>query len=121
MNLQNNSLFPCSLADWLGPLHQSANRLAYLYFLREIGKVDAFLATVYFTGDPHFPTTRHQWGKGIRAVSEQLGIASPVRYSVSGFLAAIGRKIHLTDPHKDSGGMTTREGDFVVLIGGKLM
>ena len=45
-------------ADWLGRLYQSGNRLAYLYFLREIGKVDAFLANVYFTGDPHSPTTR---------------------------------------------------------------
>jgi hypothetical protein len=45
-------------ADWLGRLYQSANRLAHLYFLREIGKVDAFLANVYFTGDQHSPTSR---------------------------------------------------------------
>jgi hypothetical protein len=54
--------------DWLGRLYQSANRLAYLYFLREIGKVDAFLVNVYFTGDPHSPTTREQWEDGIRTV-----------------------------------------------------
>ena len=36
--------------DWLP-------RLTYLYFLREIGKVDAFLANVHFAGDPHSPTT----------------------------------------------------------------
>jgi hypothetical protein len=74
--------------DWLGPLYQSANRLAYLYFLREIGRVDAFLANVYFTGDPHSPTTRQEWDTGIRTVSEQLGIASPVPYSASVFLEA---------------------------------
>ena len=45
-------------ADWLGRLYQSGNGLAYLYLLWEIGKVDAFLANVYFTGDPHSPTTR---------------------------------------------------------------
>jgi hypothetical protein len=72
--------------DWLGRLYQSANRLAYLYFLREIGKVDAFLVNVYFTGDPHSPTTREQWEDGIRTVSEQLGIASPVLLKASVFL-----------------------------------
>jgi hypothetical protein len=76
-------------ADWLGRLNQSANRLAYLYFLREIGKVDAFLANVYFTGDPHSPTTRQEWDEGIKVVTEQLGIASPVPHSVSVFLEAV--------------------------------
>jgi len=56
-------------ADWLGRLYQSANRLAYLYFLREIGKIDAFLANVYFTGDPYSPTTRQEWDEGIRTAS----------------------------------------------------
>jgi len=37
---------------WVGRHYQPANRLASLYFLREIGKVDGFLANVYFTGDP---------------------------------------------------------------------
>jgi hypothetical protein len=75
-------------ADWLGRLYQSANRLAYLYFLREIGKVDAFLANVYFTGDQRSPTTRQEWDTGIKAVGEQLGISSPVPYSASVFLEA---------------------------------
>ena len=75
-------------ADWLGRLYQSGNRLAYLYFLREIGKVDAFLANVYFTGDRHSPTTRQEWDKGITTVSERLGIASPVLYSAAVFLEA---------------------------------
>jgi hypothetical protein len=47
-----------------------------------------FQANVYFTGDPHSPTTRQDWEKGIIAVSEQLGIASPVPYCVSVFLEA---------------------------------
>lgn len=76
-------------ADWLGRLYQSANRLAYLYFLREIGKVEAFLANVYFTGDPHSPTTRQEWDKGIRTVSEQLGISGRVPHSGSVFLEAV--------------------------------
>jgi hypothetical protein len=75
-------------ADWLGRLYQSANRLAYLYFLQEIGKADAFLANVYFTGDPRFPTTRQEWDEAIRAINGQLGIAGPVPHSASVFLEA---------------------------------
>jgi len=77
-------------ADWLGPLYQSANRLAHLYFLREIGNIEAFLISVYFTGDPHphFSTSRQQWDDGIRLVNEQLGIANPLPYTASVFLVA---------------------------------
>jgi len=69
-------------------VYQSANRLAYLHFLREIGKVDAVLANVYFTGDPHSPTTRQEWDKSIRGVNEQLGIPNPVPSNVYVFLDA---------------------------------
>jgi len=75
-------------ADWLGRLYQSANRLAHLYFLREVGKVGAYLVNVYFTGDPHSHTSRQQWDEGIKAVEEELGIPGPVPYSASAFLEA---------------------------------
>ncbi len=74
--------------DWLGPLYQSANRLAYLYFLREIARIDAFLVNVYFTDDPHSPTTRQDWDEGIRLFNDQLGLANRVPYSGSAFLQA---------------------------------
>jgi len=74
--------------DWLGFPYQSAYRLACLCFLWEPGKIDAFLANVYFTGDPHSPATRQEWDEGIRAVTEQLGIGSPMPYSASVFLEA---------------------------------
>ena len=72
-------------ADWLGRLYQSANRLAHLYFLRETGKVDAYLVNVYFTGDPHSPTTPQQWDESMKAVAEELGIPGPVPYTASAF------------------------------------
>jgi hypothetical protein len=75
-------------ADWLGCLYQSANRLAHLFFLREIGKIEAFLANVYFAGDPHSPTTLQQWDVSRRVVSERLGMARPVPYCASVFLEA---------------------------------
>lgn len=37
---------------------------------------------------PHSPTTRQEWDDGIRAVTEELGIAGSVSYSVSVFLEA---------------------------------
>jgi hypothetical protein len=113
-------------ADWLGRLYQSANRLAYLYFLREIGKVDAFLASVYFTGDPHSHTTRQEWDEAIRTVNEELGIASPVPYSVSVFLGAVGSAVpvaHGSDSRpcrrervcRSSAALKPEHGDFVIV------
>jgi len=56
--------------------------------VREIGKVDGFLANVYFIGDPHSPTIRQEWDKRIRALSEQLGISGLVPYRVVVLLEA---------------------------------
>jgi hypothetical protein len=53
---------------------------------RENASNDRFLANVYFTCDPHSPTYRQAWDDGIRAVSDELRIANPVRYSASMFL-----------------------------------
>jgi len=39
--------------DWTGPLYQSANRLAHLYFFHEIAGVPAWLANINFLNDPH--------------------------------------------------------------------
>jgi hypothetical protein len=75
-------------ADWLGRLYQSANRFAYLYFLREIGKIDAYLVNVYFMADPHSPTNQAQWNEGISAANDHLGIVNRVPYSGSVFLSA---------------------------------
>ena len=44
--------------DWLGPLYPGANRLAHLYFLREILGVPTWFVNVCFTGDPRRPTAR---------------------------------------------------------------
>jgi hypothetical protein len=75
-------------ADWLGSLYQSANRLAHLFFLREIANVEAYLASIYFTGDPHSPTTRQEWDEAIRAVTGELGLSAAVPYCASVFLEA---------------------------------
>lgn len=75
--------------NWLGPLYQSANRLAHLYFLREIGKINAFLVNVYFVNDPHSPTTRQQWDEGIEIANSTLGIGSQTPFTGSVFLSGL--------------------------------
>jgi len=61
--------------DWLGPLYQSANRLAHLYFFREVLQVPAWLVNVCFLDDPHSPTSRQQWQEGLRRIKAELGLS----------------------------------------------
>lgn len=72
--------------DWMGHLYQSANRYAYLNFLREIIGVRAFLANVYFVGDPRTPTTRNEWQAAIESVKQELGLIHEVPYSAAIFV-----------------------------------
>jgi hypothetical protein len=74
--------------DWKGPLYQSANRIAHLYFFTEILGVEAWLVNVYFTDDPHSPTSRTGWQGGIADVKKSLGI-SEVPHFADVFLPAV--------------------------------
>jgi hypothetical protein len=60
--------------DWTGPLYQSANRLAHLYFFRQVVGVQAWLVNVYFIEDPHSPTTLENWRNALKQVKEELEI-----------------------------------------------
>ena len=61
---------------WTGELYQLANRIAHVYFLREIAGVDAYLANVCFTGDPPSkPTSVDEWARAHAAFREELGLA----------------------------------------------
>lgn len=59
---------------WLGPLYQQANRLAHLYFFREIAGIPAWLVNLYFLNDPYRPTTRQQWCDFLPDVKAELGL-----------------------------------------------
>lgn len=72
--------------DWTGRLYQSANRYAYLHFLREIGSVQAFLVNVYFVDDSRTRTTKLEWDKAIQSVHQELGVVCEVPYSACVFL-----------------------------------
>jgi hypothetical protein len=67
-------------SDWTGALYQSANRLAHLYFFREVAKVPAWLVNIYFFDDPHSPTSREEWKVALGQVKGELaltGVAIP--------------------------------------------
>jgi len=75
-------------ADWKGEFYQTANRFAHLYFFREVLHMSAWLVNVYFTADPHCPTSRAQWDVAVADVKKALGIsATPFRADV--YLPAI--------------------------------
>jgi hypothetical protein len=59
---------------WMGRLYQTANRLAHLYWLREVLGIRAWLVHLLFVGDPHGPTTREEWIEAMEAANEELGL-----------------------------------------------
>ena len=77
--------------DWTGPLYQSANRLAHLYFFLEAG-VPAWLVNVYFLCDPycpapHPPMSRVEWRVALAGDKAKLGLAGvAVPYTADLFL-----------------------------------
>jgi hypothetical protein len=63
------------IPDWMGPLYQSANRLAYVYWLREEAKVDAWLVHLLFADDPIRNTSRERWESELPKLDQRLGLA----------------------------------------------
>jgi hypothetical protein len=62
-------------ADWTGPLYQYANRLAHLYFFREVINIPAWLVNIYFLEDPQRPTNIGEWKSALTQVKAALGLA----------------------------------------------
>jgi hypothetical protein len=76
-------------ANWTGPLYQSANRLAHLYFLRKVVGVPAWLVNAYFVDDPRSPTSEAVWREAIFQSKRELGLGSSAeRYVASLVLLA---------------------------------
>ncbi len=77
--------------DWLTSFYQYANRLAHLYFMREIAKEDAYMVFLYILNDPtHIPTSRVEWRGALELQKLLLGLGGrPYRdYVLSVFLDA---------------------------------
>jgi hypothetical protein len=76
-------------ANWTGPLYQSANRLAHLYFIRELLRRPAWLVNLYFLNDPIGPVNRDEWSVEIQKVKSSLGIDATVPFAIDVFLHAL--------------------------------
>ena len=61
---------------WLGNLYQSANRIAHVYYLRELLGIDGRLVNLCFDNDPRKPTTRDEWDKAHLSFRKSLGLES---------------------------------------------
>ena len=59
---------------WEGRLYQSANRIAHLYFLREVLKLNAYMVNVCFLDDPRRPTSIEAWNVAHTTFRAELGI-----------------------------------------------
>lgn len=61
--------------DWLGVGYQYTNRLAHLFFLRELNSIPAHLVFVYFCNDPTLTTsaTEQQWEGAVQLFESMMG------------------------------------------------
>lgn len=74
--------------DWLNCFYQMANRLAFLYFLRERVKCEAWLVNVYFCNDPWKPTSSEEWEYGLAQAKKRLCLTH-VAFAADVYLPAI--------------------------------
>ena len=77
--------------DWSKRFYQYANRLAHLYFLREVSDINAYLVFLYFLNDPDLDgpyTERGEWQAAIKVMHEALGIRGkvPEKYVIDVFV-----------------------------------
>lgn len=78
------------LAEWKGPLYQTANRLAHLHFLRSNGVPGAVFTHVLFVGDGTLaPTSQPEFESALDEVSRVLGLTDNVPGAAHAFLPAL--------------------------------
>jgi hypothetical protein len=70
-------LAPKSTTDWTHTFYPYANRLAFLYFLREMNELPAHLVFVYFVNarDVKGPTSRAEWEAALTLMYAALGLS----------------------------------------------
>jgi hypothetical protein len=61
--------------DWTNGFYQYANRIAHLYYLRQLNKINAYLIFAYFLNDmSHIPTSLEQWYGALELEKKLLGL-----------------------------------------------
>jgi hypothetical protein len=59
-----------------GCLYQMANRIAHLYFFREVLGIDAWLVNLCFVDDRHCRTAQPEWELGLAEAKRNMGITT---------------------------------------------
>jgi hypothetical protein len=74
--LETQKFLNCnSYIDWESGFYQYANRIAHLYFLRELCRVRAYLIFLYFVNDcSHIRTSLQKWNVAIELQKELMGL-----------------------------------------------
>lgn len=62
--------------NWAGTFYQYTNRLAHLYLLKVLNRIDSYLVFVYFMNDDDMqgPKTKQEWQAGIKIMETALGL-----------------------------------------------
>ena len=62
--------------DWSGKFYQYTNRLAHLYFLRQLNNIQAYLVNIYFINDKEVggPSCKKEWLAALQVMKTYLGI-----------------------------------------------
>jgi hypothetical protein len=74
--------------DWATSFYQYTNRLAHLYFLREMNRLPAYLVFVYFINDSDMkgPSSKGEWQGALKLMKTLLGLS---RHKLSKYMADI--------------------------------
>ena len=69
--------------DWSTTFYQYANRLAHLYLIRTLNKIDSYLVFIYFLNDTEVngPRSVDEWKAGIKVLKMSLGLNRSHRLS----------------------------------------
>lgn len=69
LNINNN-------IDWSGKFYQYTNRIAHLYFLRELNGIPAYLVNIYFINDKTVdgPSSKKKWLAALEVMKGYLGV-----------------------------------------------
>lgn len=72
-------------AYWQMPFYQYANRLAHLYYLKELNNINAFVIFIYFCNAPDVdsPANSDEWNGHIRTVEKVFALNSKCKNKIN--------------------------------------
>lgn len=88
LNRTKRALHVKTSNNWSSPFYQHANRIAHLYFLRELNDVPAYLIFVYFLNDETVggPKSEDEWLGTSKLIHSYLGVG---RHRLSKYITEI--------------------------------